>query len=190
MDGWETRRKRIKGHDFCIIKLGLSGTIRSFEIDTAFFTGNHSPFVSIQGACLSDELDFNRKSEMGTCASLDDIAKVEALTASWKMLLPLSKLEPGYPETRFNRFNCTLNERITHLKVNMHPDGGIARLRVYGIVQIDWSKVSAEKSLDLACLENGGRAVSCSNAHYGQPMNLLSKDPSKGKNLQNNSRNV
>ncbi len=126
MDGWETRRKRTKGHDFCIIQLGLAGNVCGFEIDTAFFTGNHVPFVSIQGACVSDEFP-KRSCAMGTCASLEDISKVEALTASWSYLLPITKLEPGYPETRFNRFKCVSNERVTHIKVNMLPDGGIAR---------------------------------------------------------------
>jgi hypothetical protein len=40
MDGWESRRKREAGHDWCIIKLGLAGSIRGFEVDTSFFTGN------------------------------------------------------------------------------------------------------------------------------------------------------
>ena len=127
MDGWETRRKRIQGHDFCIIKLGLAGNVCGFEIDTAFFTGNHVPFISIQGTSLSEEVDFNRKSEMGTCASLDEIAKVESLTSSWEMILPVTKLGPGYPDTRLNNFASIYSGRVTHLKVNMHPDGGIAR---------------------------------------------------------------
>ena len=127
LDGWETRRRRIKGHDFCIIKLGLAGNVCGFEIDTAYFTGNHVPFISIQGASLSNDLGLVRKSQMGTCASSDDIIKVENLTSSWQYLLPMTKLEPGYQETRFNRFVSVCNDRVTHLKVNMHPDGGIAR---------------------------------------------------------------
>lgn len=127
MDGWETRRMRIVGHDFCIIKLGLAGTICGFEIDTAFFTGNHVPFVSIQGAYLEHDVEFKRKSKMGTCASSMEISEVESLTSSWKMILPITKLEPGYPETRFNRFTCGSKQIVTHLKVNLLPDGGIAR---------------------------------------------------------------
>jgi allantoicase len=54
MDGWETRRKRIAGHDWCIIKLGLEGKIDAIHVDTAFFTGNQTPAVSIQAARLSE----------------------------------------------------------------------------------------------------------------------------------------
>ena len=48
MDGWETRRKRIPGHDWCIIKLGLPGRVCGIELDTSFFTGNFAPRASIQ----------------------------------------------------------------------------------------------------------------------------------------------
>jgi len=52
MDGWETRRKRIPGHDWCIIKLGIPGVIKGLDIDTSFFTGNYPPKVSVQAASL------------------------------------------------------------------------------------------------------------------------------------------
>lgn len=54
MDGWETRRKRIPGHDWCIIKLGIPGLIKGLDIDTAYFTGNFPPKASIQVACLEE----------------------------------------------------------------------------------------------------------------------------------------
>ena len=127
MDGWETRRKRIQGHDFCIIKLGLPGSIRAFEVDTAHFTGNHVPFISIQGVNMSTEIAFNRKSVIGTSASTEEVSKVQSLTETWPTMLPITKLEPGYPETRFNCFNSVCADRVTHIRVNMHPDGGIAR---------------------------------------------------------------
>lgn len=53
MDGWETRRKRIPGHDWCIIKLGAPCVIRGVTIDTAFFTGNYAPKISLQGVDLT-----------------------------------------------------------------------------------------------------------------------------------------
>lgn len=55
MDGWETRRKRKPGHDWCIIKLGISGVIKGVEVDTAFFTGNYAPKFSLQAAYLNAE---------------------------------------------------------------------------------------------------------------------------------------
>jgi len=54
MDGWETRRKRIPGHDWCIIKLGIPGVIKGLDIDTSFFTGNYPPKVSLQAASLDE----------------------------------------------------------------------------------------------------------------------------------------
>lgn len=52
MDGWETRRKRIIGHDWCIIRLAGPTLIKGFLIDTAHFTGNYTPRISIQAANL------------------------------------------------------------------------------------------------------------------------------------------
>src|SRR5258707_8349094 len=47
MDGWETRRRRTPGYDWCILKLGFPGVVRGVDIDTNFFTGNHPPHASI-----------------------------------------------------------------------------------------------------------------------------------------------
>ena len=57
MDGWETRRKRIPGHDWCIIKLGIPGVIKGIDIDTAYFTGNFPPKASVQVACLKEGIE-------------------------------------------------------------------------------------------------------------------------------------
>ena len=54
MDGWESRRKRVEGHDYCVIQFGVPGMIRGFDIDTSYFTGNYPPQASIE-ACVSDE---------------------------------------------------------------------------------------------------------------------------------------
>lgn len=53
MDGWETRRRREAGHDWCIIKLSGTTIIKGFEVNTAFFTGNYAPRISIQAIQLS-----------------------------------------------------------------------------------------------------------------------------------------
>ena len=37
MDGWETRRRRSKGNDYLIIKLGRPGKIQLVDIDTTLF---------------------------------------------------------------------------------------------------------------------------------------------------------
>src|SRR6187549_273103 len=53
MDGWESRRKRTPGHDWCVIRLGLPGTIAGFDIDTNHFLGNHPAYASIE-ACIAE----------------------------------------------------------------------------------------------------------------------------------------
>ena len=52
MDGWESRRRRTEGNDWCIVALGLAGSIATIEVNTAFFTGNFSPKVRISGIYL------------------------------------------------------------------------------------------------------------------------------------------
>merc|ERR1719347_2580485 len=85
MDGWETRRKRIPGHDWCIVKLGLSGTVHGVELDTSFFTGNFTPRASVQGACLSSgPALLPRKEGRGKAASEEEMkAALELKSHQW-----------------------------------------------------------------------------------------------------------
>lgn len=151
MDGWETRRKRTTGHDWCLIRLGRKGMIRGFDVDTSHFTGNYAPAVSIE-ACVSDS---------------DDVA---ALTdALWCEILPATSLSGD----RHHLLEATGDAAWTHLRVNIYPDGGIARLRVYGRPVGVFDTVSADERVDLAALENGGRAVAWNDAHFGSAGNLI-----------------
>lgn len=84
-----------------------------------------------------------------------------------------SKLRPGYKETHRNFFEVSCPKRITHLRLNMFPDGGIARMRVFGHVELDWARVPAGKLMDMASAVNGAMPVSWSDAHYGRVANLL-----------------
>ena len=144
MDGWESRRKRTPGHDHCVIRLGVPGIVHGIEIDTRFFTGNFPPAASIE-ACVSD---------------------AEQPEDSWFEILP--KTDLAGDEHHFHDIAC--DKEITHLKLHIYPDGGIARLRVYGEVRPDFSKLNG--LIDLLALENGGRALSCSDEHYGSMHNL------------------
>src|SRR4051794_1485062 len=116
MDGWETRRRRTPGHDWCVVQLGLRGIVRQVDIDTNHFLGNHPPFASLEAACLAD----------------GDVA-----SASWTEILPKSPLNPGSQ----NLFDIASADTWTHLRLNIFPDGGVARLRVYGVVVPDWTRV-------------------------------------------------
>jgi len=200
MDGWESRRRRTEGHDWCIVQLGLPASrIHSIEVDTAFFTGNFSPKVSIQGAYLEEDEESTstvkellrlRKAiaeprgdegRMGLAASAEEFALVSKLDSEkWTTLVPLQPLGAGYEETRRTVFPVAgdNNKKVTHLRVNMGPDGGIARLRVYGDVYVAVHRIPRDADIDLLSVLHGGRAISCSNAHYGHPRNLLA--PGRG----------
>nr|XP_006817514.1 PREDICTED: allantoicase-like [Saccoglossus kowalevskii] len=124
MDGWETRRKRIPGHDWCIIKLGIPGLIKGFDFDTSFFTGNYAPRVSVQAASLDESVKFPaRSAAMGTAATNDQLEAMKALkTEEWQEVLNEVELKPGYVDTCHNFFACnSRNTRWTHIRVNIYP---------------------------------------------------------------------
>ncbi|XP_063434625.1 allantoicase-like [Mytilus trossulus] len=175
MDGWETRRKRIPGHDWCIIQLGVPGVIVGVDIDTSFFTGNYTPKASIQAACLENLPSLpDRKGKMGTAATESQLKLMNRLgSQNWDEILPSTALKPGYKTSCHNFFDIKYNKRITHIRLNMFPDGGIARLRVYGRASPDWKKISYQQMVDLAAMENGGICVGYSDVHFGHARNLI-----------------
>ncbi|ETN59981.1 allantoicase [Anopheles darlingi] len=195
MDGWETRRKRLPGHDWCLVELGAPTRIAGLLIDTAFFTGNYAPRVSVQGGTLDGTMremlqsSIPRRLEdddgmMGCGASEEELGMANLLaTDQWEVLLPRVELQPGYEATRRQYFALPESKRtlvVNHLRVNMFPDGGIARLRVFGYVERLESDI-AKQSFDLIAMLNGGRCTGWSNAHYGHPRNLIK--PTEGRNM-------
>jgi len=150
MDGWETRRKRTPGHDWCLLRLGRRGVIDGFDVDTSFFTGNFAPAVSIE-ATVSDS---------------DDPALLAE--ASWVEVLPSTTLSAD----SHHLLRCDSDNSWTHLRVHIYPDGGVARLRVYGRPVGVFDEVG-DALVDLVALEHGGRAVAWNDAHYGHPANLI-----------------
>ncbi|XP_007260900.3 allantoicase [Astyanax mexicanus] len=177
MDGWETRRKRIPGHDWCIVELGVPGVIYGFDVDTSYFTGNYAPSISIQAACLDKLplpslcLDGDRT---GMAASESQFKAVSELhSENWEEIVAVTKLKPGYADSCHNYFSVNFPRRVTHIRLNMYPDGGIARLRVYGIGQRDWSSAPSQEEVDLVALVNGGVCVGYSDAHFGHPRNMI-----------------
>jgi allantoicase len=161
MDGWESRRKRTPGHDWAVIRLAVPGRIHGFDIDTSYFTGNYPPASSIEAISL-DEGDPDDSSD-------------------WVEILPKTDIGPNdhhYLEVA----DEALREKVwTHLRVHIYPDGGIARLRVFGEAHFDWSRVPAEEEVDLAYIFHGGRALAWSDSHYGLPAKLIS--PGRGINM-------
>jgi allantoicase len=162
MDGWESRRRRGAGHDWCVVALGAPGVVVGFDVDTQHFVGNHPPFASIDGLWAPD-------------------AAVEALAThpGWTELLAQAPLRPDAQ----NLFGAAPRGVVTHVRLNIFPDGGVARLRVFGRVQPDWEapadlddEARAHVPLglrDLAAVKAGGRALACSDAFFGPMNNLL-----------------
>lgn len=195
MDGWESRRRRTEGHDWCIVRLGLPGVVKCIEFNTAFFTGNFSPKVSVFGSSESEEdrlvveelvrvrkesvggrdVDVGR---MGLCASEEEWRLVEKLRSDrWDRLVGLSPLGSSC-KSLFSVESCSAESVCRLLRVNMGPDGGIARMRVSGRVAIRLEDVPFDEDIDLAAVERGGVALQWSDKHYGHPRNLIA--PGRG----------
>ena len=162
MDGWETRRRRTPGHDWCVVRLGLRGVIRNVDIDTNHFLGNHPPFASLDAVSMAEGFPA-------------DAVKVKALP--WQNILEQSPLSPGSQ----NLFTIESDQTWTHVRLNILPDGGVARLRVYGIVVPDWGKVKPDELVDLAAIENGGVPLACSDMFFSSMTNLIM--PGRAENM-------
>jgi allantoicase len=145
-------------------------------VDTAFFSGNFVPRLSIQACCDPDESVLAPyESIVGTCASeaqMDAAGKIGS--DKWQHLVSMKPLQAGYEDSRYTYFAVDSEERFTHLRINMFPDGGIARLRVHGEVVLlpDGARMQSPR-LDLAAVENGGKILAFSDTHYGHPKNLI-----------------
>jgi len=150
-DGWETRRRRESGSDHAVVRLGAPGVVHGLVIDTAHFTGNYPPHASVE-ACRLD--------------GYPDRSELEA--AEWTPLLPMSELRG---DTR-NEFPALPAGYVTHVRLTIYPDGGVARLRVHGEPVPD-PRMLALLPVDLGAIELGGRVVDCSDMFYGSPNNLL-----------------
>lgn len=149
MDGWETRRKRVAGHDWCIVKLGRAGTIEGVDIDTAHFTGNFPPAASIE-ACHVAQGTPDEKTE-------------------WSEIVPATTLQGNS-----HHYVAVCSAQVfTHIRIHIYPDGGVARLRIYGHPRVEWREVAKGTLLDLAALENGARIVAANNEHFGLASTLL-----------------
>lgn len=147
MDGWESRRKRTPGHDHCIVRLGIPGRVHGLDIDTRHFTGNYPPAASVDACCSDREIP-------------DD--------SSWYPLLERTELGGD----AHHYVDVEHAEPLTHLRLNIFPDGGVARLRVFGEVRPDWESLDDDTRLDLFALANGGRALICNDEHFGSMHNL------------------
>ncbi len=155
MDGWETRRKRTKGHDYLILKLGKPGKIFKVDVDTSYFSGNHPTKVSLE-ACYSKK-------------------KIPNKNSKWITILKKTSTKAN----SHHIFKIKNNSVFTHVKLNIYPDGGVARLRIYG--SMESKKKFGKKVVNLTSILNGATPISCNNEHFGRAENILA--PGKAKNM-------
>ncbi len=158
MDGWETRRRRTPGYDWCIIRLGLPGIIRGIVVDTSYFRGNYPEHCSLEACALEGQ------------------PTPDELTNDSLQWIPIMPQLPLAGDTQ-NPFPIQNDERFTHLRFMIYPDGGVARLRVYGEVQPNWTRLKRRGSdIDLAAVDNGGLVLACSDMFFGHRHNLIMPD--------------
>jgi allantoicase len=159
MDGWETRRKRTTGQDSCIVKLARRGTIEGVDIDTSHFTGNFPPAASIEA-----------------CASTSEMPPDDA---HWHMLVAPTALQGN----RHHYLDVLHSDTFTHIRITLFPDGGVARLRIYGRPALEEALASKDAGalIDLAAAINGAHIVQANNEHFGLAANLLM--PGRGANM-------
>ncbi|HWO63059.1 MAG TPA: allantoicase [Umezawaea sp.] len=150
-DGWETRRRRSPGNDQAVVRLGLPGIVRGVVVDTAFFKGNYPPDGSVEATSVEGY------------PSPDELA-----AADWEVVVPKSPLGGD----RRHYFDVGVERRYTHVRLTMYPDGGVARLRVFGEPVAD-PRLLVPGAMDLAALENGASVTGCSNMFYSSPSNLI-----------------
>ena len=113
MDGWESKRRRDGGNDWAIIELGSPGIITEIDIDTSFFTGNFPPFASIEGL-YSDQKP--------------------SKDSDWIEILSKTSLKGDSG----NKFKIESKTKVNYIKLQIFPDGGVARLRLFGEVKLNW----------------------------------------------------
>ncbi len=154
MDGWESRRKRTPGHDWCVVKLGVPGLVAGFEIDTRHFTGNYPPGAELE-VCYAD---------------------AEVPEEGWERVTPRLDLKGDdrvYVPIRHER-------PVTHVRLHIFPDGGVARLRVWGRVTPDFS-AARDQPIDLLAMAWGGRGIIANDEHFGRVENLTA--PGRGADM-------
>ena len=156
MDGWESRRRRDGGHDYCVIRLDTRGVIEGFDVDTQHFTGNHPPHVSIEGALTEDHTHEDTQ---------------------WTELVPKTAVNAD----SHNYIEADCPDRFNHVRLHIYPDGGVARLRVYGHPLPAWERDGPAGVHELSAIANGGRIVGYNDAHYGTPWVILT--PGRGADM-------
>ncbi|KAL3428201.1 allantoicase [Phlyctema vagabunda] len=163
-DGWETRRHNTEPFDYVVIRLGVaSGTVEGVEVDTFAFSGNHAPAISVEGVFSSSD---------------EEVVGWKGGRGKWETILGFQECGPSQ---RFGwKLAIPTKKAYTHVRINMYPDGGIARFRLFGHA-VPVFPDDKDAVFDLAAAVNGGIAISCSDEHFGKIANLIL--PGRGKDM-------
>ncbi len=156
MDGWESRRRRHGGHDWAIVQLATPCVIKGLDIDTSHFTGNFPPAASLEG-CRSEAEPSDK--------------------TVWTPLLPINSLG----SSRHHYFAVQSDLAVNYIRLQIFPDGGVARLRVYGAPVPNWKAGDTKTVHELSALKNGGMIVAYNDAHYGNLPAFLMEG--RGRNM-------
>ena len=156
MDGWESRRRRDGGYDYCVIELKARGTVDGVDIDTRHFTGNHPPHASIDG-------------------TLSEVYPNERTV--WTEVIPKTVVNAD----SHNFIKVKSRECFNHVRLNIYPDGGVARLRIYGHPTSAWKRYDPNNIHELSAIGNGGHIIGYNDAHYGNPWVILA--PGRGVDM-------
>lgn len=124
-DGWETARRRDDGNDWVSVQLTGRGIIRLVELDTSHFKGNAPGWATLSG-CDSQIVEPDEE-------------------GAWFELLPRMRLQP---DTR-HKFPLPDANPTTHVRLDIYPDGGMARLRLHGALTDDGREFFIRRWLDL-----------------------------------------
>lgn len=153
-DGWETRRRRDDrspaGDDWVVIRLGIPGLVHRVVVDTAFFDGNHPVSAAVDTAWLEG----HPTPSQVRCAEWEPLCAT-ACTGNTAHVVDADGVRAA-----------------THVRLRIHPDGGVARLRVLGEALPD-ARRWCGLGVDLAALAHGGRVLAASDRHFSPPENLL-----------------
>ena len=152
MDGWEPKRRRAPGHDWCILKLSVPGVIKVVNIDTNHFLGNHAPYASVQG-----------------CYAPNASPKELRDQIHWQPVVDQTMLSPGSENIALSHSN----EAYTHLRLSIYPAGGVSRFRAWGEAQ----PTQCDSVVELSGLLQGGTALACSDMFFSSMNNLLKPYP-------------
>ena len=151
MDGWETRRRRDPGHDWCIIRLGAPGIVRGVDVETTNFKGNFPE------ACAID------------LCEIDSVSPPSDLEpASWREALAKTPLAGD----SHNYFAIADGRRATHLRLRIYPMASRATARARRVAA-DWTRLAARGEVDLAAAVHGASVVACSDMFFGSRQNLI-----------------